>query len=84
MQAVVLTVAVFMVGLLLLNREIDMRVDMTTTHNDEPVFVSLDSVGLEENNEHDPVHGYFHSCEGSIYSYTEWFYDGDESAFSTC
>lgn len=42
-------------------------------------MVSLVGAGLEEDDEH--AHGIFHSNEGSIYSYTAWFYDGDESAF---
>jgi hypothetical protein len=42
-------------------------------------IVSLADAGLEEDDEH--AHGIFHSNEGSIYSYTAWFYDGDESAF---
>ena len=28
------------------------------------------------------AHGIFHSNEGSVYSYTDWFYDGDTDAFS--
>lgn len=52
-----------------------MRVDM----NNLTRFVSLEEAGLEEDDEH--AHGIFHSNEGSIYSYTAWFYDGDESAF---
>jgi hypothetical protein len=39
-----------------------------------------EDIGLEENDE--PAHGIFRGNEGSIYSYTNWFYDGDESAFS--
>lgn len=39
-----------------------------------------EDLGLEENDE--PAHGIFHGNEGSIYSYTNWFYDEDESAFS--
>ena len=43
--------------------------------------VSLDATGVEETDE--PLHGIHHSNEGSIYSYTDWFYDSDESAFAT-
>ena len=45
------------------------------------LFISLEEAGLEEYIE-EPVHGQYLSNEGSIYSYTDWFYDGDESAFS--
>jgi hypothetical protein len=44
------------------------------------LFLSLEDAGFEEANDH--CHGKMLSNEGSIYSYTEWFYDGDESAFS--
>ena len=44
-------------------------------------FLSLEEAGLEEADD-TPLHGIYYSCEGSIYSYTDWFYDGDESAFS--
>ena len=44
-------------------------------------FISLEEAGLEEYVE-EPLHGQYHSSEGSIYSYTDWFYDGDDSAFS--
>jgi hypothetical protein len=44
-------------------------------------FLSLEEAGLEEYVE-EPLHGQYHSNEGSIYSYTDWFYDGDDSAFS--
>jgi hypothetical protein len=45
------------------------------------LFVSLEEAGLEETPaEH--AHGIFHSNEGSVYSYTDWFYDGDTDAFS--
>jgi hypothetical protein len=44
-------------------------------------FLSLEEAGLEEA-DCTPLHGIYYSNEGSIYSYTEWFYDGDESAFS--
>jgi hypothetical protein len=43
-------------------------------------FETLEDAGLEEINEH--AHGKQLSNEGSIYSYTDWFYDNDESAFS--
>lgn len=46
-------------------------------------FETLEGAGLEESTEDDPVHGQFLSNEGSVYSYTNWFYDRDESAFST-
>ena len=45
------------------------------------LLVSLEEAGLEEADD-TPLHGIYHSSEGSIYSYTDWFYDGDESAFS--
>jgi hypothetical protein len=45
------------------------------------LLVSLEEAGLEEAND-EPLHGQYHSNEGSIYSYTYWFYDGDEDAFS--
>lgn len=45
-------------------------------------FVSLEEVGLEEGSEDEPLHGQYHGQEGSIYSYTDWFYDHDESAFT--
>jgi hypothetical protein len=45
------------------------------------LFVSLEEAGLEEYVE-EPLHGQYHSSEGSIYSYTDWFYDNDDSAFS--
>jgi hypothetical protein len=44
-------------------------------------FLSLEEAGLEEEGD-EPLHGQYHSNEGSIYSYTDWFYDGDDSAFS--
>lgn len=43
--------------------------------------VSFEDIGFEETDE--PLHGIHHSNEGSIYSYTAWFYDSDESAFAT-
>jgi len=55
-----------------------MRVDMNNTDR----FVSLEEMGLEEDNNDDPCHGTHLSTGGSIYSYTDWYYDGDESAFS--
>lgn len=45
------------------------------------LFISLEEAGLEEY-QHEHAHGIFHSNEGSIYSYTEWFYDDDCDAFS--
>jgi hypothetical protein len=54
-----------------------MRVDM----NNFTRFVSLEDAGLEEGSSDEPVHGQFLGNGGSIYSYTEWFYDGDDSAF---
>lgn len=44
------------------------------------LVVSLEDAGLEESDE--PLHGIHHSNEGSVYSYTAWFYDEDDSAFS--
>lgn len=48
----------------------------------EGLFVPLELVGLEEDAGHN--HGYHHGrgSNGSIYEYTDWFYDGDDSAFS--
>lgn len=54
-----------------------MRVDMA----DEARFCSLEDAGLEEA-ETEPEFGYFESNGGSVYSYTDWFYDGDEQAFT--
>jgi hypothetical protein len=45
------------------------------------LIVSLEEAGFEEEID-EPAHGTFHSNEGSIYSYTDWFYDGDDQAFS--
>ena len=45
------------------------------------LLVSLEEAGLEEYVE-EPLHGQHYSNEGSIYSYTDWFYDGDDQAFS--
>jgi hypothetical protein len=55
-----------------------MKVDFTTGR-----FVSLEDAGLEEPQDH-PVFGLMEaeSSRHGIYSYIEWFYDGDESAFS--
>jgi hypothetical protein len=55
--------------------EIIMRVDMTNTAR----FVSLEEAEYEEESEQ--MHGSHTSVSGSIYSYTDWFYDGDDSAF---
>lgn len=55
--------------------EIVMRVDMANTAR----FVSLEEAEYEEESEQ--MHGTHTSVSGSIYSYTDWFYDGDESAF---
>jgi hypothetical protein len=55
--------------------EIIMRVDMTNTDR----FVSLEEAEYEEESEQ--MHGTHTSVSGSIYSYTDWFYDGDDSAF---
>jgi hypothetical protein len=56
--------------------EIIMRVDMTNTAR----FVSLEEAEYEEA-EAEQCHGTHTSVSGSIYSYTDWFYDGDDSAF---
>ena len=45
-------------------------------------FETLEEAGLEESTADEPTHGHYLSCEGSIYSYTDWFYDNDSSAFS--
>jgi hypothetical protein len=55
--------------------EIIMRVDMTNTAR----FCSLEEAEYEEESEQ--MHGSHTSVSGSIYSYTDWFYDGDDSAF---
>jgi hypothetical protein len=55
--------------------EIAMRVDMSNTAR----FVSLEEAEYEEESEQ--MHGTHTSVSGSIYSYTDWFYDGDDSAF---
>jgi hypothetical protein len=47
-------------------------------------FETLEDAGFEESTDNDPVHGHYLSSEGSIYSYTDWFYDNDQSAFSVC
>jgi len=49
---------------------------------DHVEFVSLEEAGLEDNNDDEPVFGQYLSIEGSIYSYTTWFHDGDDTAFS--
>jgi hypothetical protein len=55
-----------------------MKVDFATGR-----FVSLEDAGLEEDNDL-PVFGLMEaeSSRHGIYSYVEWFYDADESAFS--
>ena len=45
------------------------------------LIVSLEEAGFEEADD-TPLHGIYYSNEGSIYSYTDWFYDGDDQAFS--
>jgi len=55
---------------------------MIISMNDSQRFSTLEAAGLEEDASSEPLHGIYYSTEGSIYSYTEWFYDGDESAFS--
>ncbi len=49
----------------------------------EEFIVSLSDAGLEESHDH-PVFGLMgaESTRHSIYSYVEWFYDDDTSAFS--
>jgi hypothetical protein len=55
-----------------------MRVDFTTGR-----FVSLEDAGLEETTDDAPLFGYHDTAgsNGSVYSYTSWFYDADDSAF---
>jgi len=55
-----------------------MKVDFATGR-----FVSLEDAGLEEDHDR-PVFGLMEaeSSRHGIYSYVEWFYDADESAFS--
>ncbi len=55
-----------------------MRVDL----NNQDRFISLQDAGLEEAHDNEPLFGQYLCSEGSVYSYTEWFYDGDDSAFS--
>ena len=59
-----------------------LELDFGIYHQAKPQFeiISLADAGLEENNDH--AHGYHESPSGSVYDYTNWFYDGDESAFS--
>jgi hypothetical protein len=46
-------------------------------------FETLEDAGLEESADDDPsAYGHFLSSAGSIFAYTDWFYDGDKSAFS--
>lgn len=45
-------------------------------------LISLEEAGLVEDSNDEPLHGQYLSTEGSIYSYTAWFYDNDDSAFS--
>ena len=44
---------------------------------DSVTTISLEEAGLEEGSESETVHGQYHSNEGSIYSYTAWFYEDD-------
>lgn len=48
-------------------------------------MLSLEEAGLEECNTDSPLFGYHDAAgsNGSVYSYTSWFYDGDDSAFYT-
>ena len=64
---------------------IKMQLDLVDEMQWEDVvqFETLEEAGLEESTLDEPVHGQYLSCEGSIYSYTDWFYDNDSSAFST-
>lgn len=51
---------------------------------EQGLFITLEEAGLEESDE-GHAHGIFHSNEGSVYSYTEWYYDesyGNSDAFS--
>jgi hypothetical protein len=47
-------------------------------------FETLESTGLVEDMDDEPSYGYHTGAgsNGSIYSYTDWFYDHDQSAFS--
>ena len=50
---------------------------------DSEEFLTLEEVGLEEDGARaQPVFGGENPHSNGIYSYTDWFYDGDESAFS--
>jgi hypothetical protein len=68
-----------------LSKENIMQLDLVDEMQWEDVveFETLEEAGLEESTLDEPVHGQYLSCEGSIYSYTDWFYDNDSSAFST-
>jgi hypothetical protein len=43
-------------------------------------FLSFEEVGLEESSAQ-PIFGGENPMSNGIYAYTEWFYDGDDSAF---
>jgi hypothetical protein len=44
-------------------------------------FMSFEEAGLEESPAQ-PIFGGENPLSNGIYAYTEWFYDGDESAFT--
>lgn len=44
------------------------------------LMVTLEEAGLEEEND-EPMHGIHHGNDGSVYGYTSWFYE-DEDTFS--
>ena len=46
----------------------------------EDLIDSVESANLEETQ--DSTYGYHYNPDASVYSYTSWFYDNDESAFS--
>jgi len=39
------------------------------------LMLTLEEAGLEESNDDEPLHGIHHSNDGSIYGYTDWFYE---------
>ena len=65
----------------LFDANLDLVDQMDWEDSDKIEFLSLEDAGLEESDE--PAYGIdSDNAGGSIYSYTDWFYDGDESAFS--
>jgi len=60
---------------------IQLELDFTPDVFDhEDLIDSVESASLEETQE--STFGYHYNPDASVYSYTSWFYDNDESAFS--